>query len=144
MKTNETIHKFIEKNIQPEKIFHLGTMCHDSDRWPDDVEDSFQQDFDEIFEALGIDAPEEPDDFDEIYMLCEHLTLNRKHGFLVQFATPVIKFLSEKSFASGWHYYTQEWIYAETYEQACEKAIAWAEERYEQEKAEYKKKQEAV
>jgi hypothetical protein len=127
MNMTEIINEFFENNIQPEQILHLGTMCYDRERWTDAAEEAFQQDYEDVFEAIGISHPEEYGDDGELWQL---LRRNNKRGFLVQFATPNIEFLPNDSFVFSWGYYQTKWIYAETYEQACVQAIEWAKKEY--------------
>ncbi len=109
---------FIDNDIRPEVIVHLGLQCFDEYSWPDPVEEAFEEDFDEVWEAIGIAPP--PSDEDEKWAIFEHLVDHSKTGFLVKFATPALS-----SSASGWGSSITQWIYADTFEQACEKAIKW-------------------
>ncbi len=118
---------FIEKDIRAEKILHLGTQCLSDHIWPNDVQDAFFDDFDEVFTALDIDAPEEHSS--EIDVLEECIRDNKRHGYLVLFATPIPTRFDEHSYSTrGWSYYTIQWIYSESYYQACEAAIIWHDE----------------
>lgn len=58
-------------------------------------------------------------------------------GFLVQFATPVMKPHFKDGKVSGgsysWGYYNTGWFYGETFEEATQKALAWAASKREEE-----------
>jgi hypothetical protein len=123
MNMNKIRENFFDNCIRPEAIIHLGTQCLDNNSWPDVAKDAFQDDFENVWEAIGIDPPAE--DVDDIEIIEEHLRHNKKYGFLVQFATPVPTDIKENCYSLSWGYYTTQWIYADTYESACEKAVQW-------------------
>lgn len=117
--------QFADRNIRAEHIINIGTMCWDESSWASEVSDAFDQDFPEIFEAIGKEAPDdESKEFLSTYFLDYGLT-----GFLVKFATPIPQNIQHGvGYTHSWGYYTTHWIYAETYAEACSKAIEWQEE----------------
>ena len=116
------IDMMFENNIRAEAIIHIPTMLAQY-AWPDIAREAFMEDEpDRIWEQIGIEPPYDLDDEELIF---EHLTDNRKFGYLVQFATPVPLDIEADSHHLSWGFYSMKWIYAETYEQACEKAVEW-------------------
>jgi predicted ATPase len=66
-------------------------------------------------------------DEDTIEVLGELLYRRNLLGLAVQFATPVMTKLTEKSCSFSWGYYQTEWVYAESYDEAWKLGIEWAE-----------------
>jgi hypothetical protein len=66
-------------------------------------------------------------DEDTIAVLGELLYHRNLLGLAVQFATPVMTKLTEKSCSFSWGYYHTEWVYAESYDEAWKLGIEWAE-----------------
>lgn len=119
------IDMMFENNIRAEAIIHIPTMLA-QDYWPDIAREAFMEDEpDRIWEEIGIEPPY---DLDDEGLIFEHLTDNRKFGYLVKFATPVPQDIEAYSHRLSWGYYSMKWIYAESYEQACEKALDWRQE----------------
>ena len=119
----QTINDFFDSAIRAEKILHLGTMCMD-DSWPDIASESFEDDPDEVWAALGVAEPDEASEEE----WAEAIRDARKLGFVVQFATPVPDHFC---FPGALH-----WIYDESFENACVRALKWQEEYIEQKRAE--------
>lgn len=108
-----------------EAIIDIPTMLA-QDAWPDIAREAFMEDEpDRIWEEIGIEPPY---DLDDEGLIFEHLTDNQKFGYLVKFATPVPQDITADSHRLSWGYYSIKWIYAESYEQACEKALDWRQE----------------
>jgi len=119
------IDMMFENNIRAEGIIHIPTMLA-QDAWPDIAREAFMEDEpDQIWGEIGIEPPY---DLDDEGLIFEHLTDNRKFGYLVKFATPVPQDITADSHRLSWGYYSMKWIYAESYEQACEKALDWRQE----------------
>ena len=115
---------FFDNNIRPDAIIHLGLQCIDEDSWPDRAEDAFDDDSDQIWEAIGM-APPEGGQYEK-WEIVEQLIANRKLGFLIKFATPVPRDFTANGYSTnGWGNYTTRWIYADNLEGACKKAIEW-------------------
>lgn len=116
---------FFDNSIRPEQIIHLGTQCvHDFDEWESDLSDLFADYLEDICEAIGIEPTEELDD--DMTNLPSFLVDSGKPGFLVRFATPVPKqFYSSGGYSWSWGHYTTKYIYGDTYEEACKKAMKW-------------------
>ena len=123
---NQTLIELVfEHQIRAESIVHIATMMgHDS--WPECAKEAFMEAEPEpVWEEIGIEPPY---DLDDEGLVFEHLMDNRKTGYLVQFATPVPQDIEADCHRLSWGLYTTKWIYAETYEKACEKALDWRQE----------------
>ena len=115
---------FFSNSIRAETIIHLAAMCMD-DSWPSEVQDAFQDDWERIWPALGLDEPD-TEDREEI---ASRLFLKKRLGFLVKVATPIPRNFSKDSSAYqfSWGIYATEWIYDDSLEAVYEKAAAWQE-----------------
>lgn len=71
----------------------------------------------------------------------EWLIMRNVKGFLVQFATPVRKYLSKNTFASGWGYYATRWVYGATLDDALKAGFEFVEDQRAKEKRVFEKKQ---
>lgn len=121
----ELIDMMNENSVRAESIIHLATMLA-HDQWPDAAKEAFMEEEPErIWSAIGIEPPY---DIDDEGLIFEHLMDHSRLGFLVSFATPVPQDIGHESWRLSWGYYRMEWIYADTYEQACEKALDWRQE----------------
>ncbi|WP_323946749.1 hypothetical protein [Aeromonas hydrophila] len=140
MDMREIREEFFGAPIRPEVIIHLGTQCLDDSSWPSQVSDAFSFDAEKIWEAIGIAPPDE--DADEKWAIESHLRRNNKFGFLVEFATPVpLNFDSNgEGHSFTWGYTALKWIYADSFELACEAAIKWQDEYLAKMLAEHKAK----
>ena len=119
------IDMMFDNSVRAEAIIHIPTMLA-QDAWPEIAREAFMEDDpDPIWEEIGIEPPY---DLDDEGLIFEHLTDNRKCGYLVKFATPVPEDIKADSHRLSWGYYKMQWIYAESYEQACEKALDWRQE----------------
>lgn len=134
MTTREISETFFDVSIRAELIIHIGTQLLDGCT-SDAVEEAFNDDWSQIWEALGCRPTEdgESDMEDVSYYLRNQV---EKQGYLVKFATPVPHRFTEHGYAFSWGYYTSSWIYAETYEEACQKAIEWQAEYVERKRKE--------
>lgn len=119
----QTINDFFDSAIRAEKILHLGTMCMD-DSWPDIASKAFEDDPDDVWAALGLAEPDEISQEE----WGEAIRDARKLGFLVQFATPVPDRFYDGGYTFSWGHYTLHWIYDESFENACVRALKWQEE----------------
>jgi hypothetical protein len=130
MKT-ETIESMFEGSIRAEVIIHLATMLA-QDSFPGIATEAFmEEDPEPLWESIGIEPPY---DLDDPGLIFDHLMDNDKSGFLVKFATPVPQNIKDGSHSMSWGYYATHWIYADTYQEACEKALAWRQEFYKKRK----------
>lgn len=131
MQMKQIANEFFDRSIRVEKLLHLGTMCM-GDAWAATAQEAFEDDAD-IWAALGMAEPEPERDGPEAWgeAICDA----RKLGFLVQFATPMPDRFYEDGFSFSWGWYTTHWIYDESFETACEKALKWQEEFIERRRA---------
>lgn len=124
--------QFFNKDIRPEKVIHLGTMCLGED-WPDISKEAFDYDRDEILNALGLPFAEDDDEIPEDFWEFDQLLSSRgKLGWLVLFATPVPRNFSESGYSFSWGHYATQWIYGESFEDCCQQSIKWQAEFIEQ------------
>lgn len=124
MGMQQIISDFFDSSLRVEKVIHLGTMCMD-DIWPTAAMDAFEDDAEEVWEALGSLAPDEASTEE----WGEALRCMRKLGFLVQFATPMPRdFSDDGGYSFSWGHYTTQWIYDDSFESACARALKWQEE----------------
>ena len=130
--------EFFDRSIRVETLIHIGTMCV-SDSWPSVAQDAFEESNEDVWQAIGIEEPH----YSDADSWSEALIDARKTGYLVQFATPIPRDFYEDGFSFSWGFYTLEWIYAETLEEACVKAIAWQEEFIEKKRKEAEKEGES-
>lgn len=119
---NSTVENMYENHIRTELIIHLPTMLS-QDSFPDVAKEAFMEDDpDIVWEAIGVEPPY---DLDDEGLIFEHLMDHRKTGFLVKFATPVPKDIKNDCHRLSWSYYATQWIYADTYQEACDRATEW-------------------
>lgn len=120
----------------------LGTAAHEGGSVFDPLEEFFGHLLEEgakhpslssIAASLRIDADDDDDDEaddDDIDMseVGQTLADSGYLGFAVQFGTPVRNYRTNTSWWSGWGYYKTRWVYAESFEEAWDLGVAWAEQ----------------
>ncbi len=117
---------FCDKSIRADEVLHLATMCMDPEAWSDVASEAFAQDADHIAAALEI--PELAEAL-ENWEIAERLQAGKRFGFLVQFSTPEPDFSSSGEVISfSWGWTRCGWIYADSYEAACQLAIKWRDD----------------
>lgn len=116
--------EFFDRSIRAEIIIHIGSQLHDDSAWPENIQETFDYCWDDIWESAGLEPPESEDKVD-VFQRFYHAG---KLGFLIQFATPIPKNITETGHSFSWGCFTQKWIYADTYEEACQQATQWQEE----------------
>lgn len=114
---------FYLSNIRVDALVHLATSgtqgaLHNT------VEDHFKNEWDEIWAAIGLKAPEDEDADAIACTLVDHNHL----GFLVNVATPVPKNITETGYSYSWSNYTSKWFYGEDLEAVYETAMEWQAE----------------
>ncbi len=122
-----------QANARIESLIHLGGMVASGDSLPDVIDDLLQEDS-ETLENCFPDMPEwvrhELDDSNSrAAAFSEWIHQEGKLGFLVQFATPVMRKLDEHCAVCSWGRYYTHWTYGETLEEATTQALAWVAER---------------
>ncbi len=117
---------FSDLSIRPDRIFHLGTQGN-PEAPAQDLVGAIEDFPEEIFLAIGVTLNSLNSLDDSLTDLLEFLESEDKRGFLVEFGTPVPRFHTNGSpdYAFSWGTYSVTWIYAETYQEACEKAVEW-------------------
>ena len=121
----ETKNAMFDSTIRAEMIIHIGCQMID-DALPSYVRDVFNDCGDEVWEALGLSAPDEGESANELE-LSDYLCDNRKQGYLVQFATPVPKNFNEGQtmWSVSWGHFALGWVYGNSMQECCEKALEW-------------------
>lgn len=114
------IEQLYDANVRAEEIIHLGTQCL-GDNAASVIDDALNQDWDGIWAAIGRGEPQG----DELDFVAEHIVDKRIFGFLVQFATPVPKHITDDSYSFSWGWYHTRWIYADSFDDACQQALVW-------------------
>lgn len=129
-KMKQIISEFFDSSIRVEKVIHIGTMCMDS-AWPDIARKAFEYDPTDVWAALGLQEPEieDSDEWGEV------LREGRKLGYLIQFATPIPDDFYDGGYSFSWGWYTTHWIYDDSFESACAKALKWQDEFIERRRA---------
>lgn len=116
----ELIENLFEASVRAETIVHIGAMAL-QDGWSSSVEEAFEEDLDEVVDALSI-----PLTFDmEKDEIVEMLHDKGKLGWLVKFSTPIPSHFHKSGWSFSWGMYTSEWFYGDDFEELCKKAIQW-------------------
>lgn len=58
MNMQKIVSEFFDNSIRVEKLIHLGTMCMDDSAWPSIARDAFEDDAEDVWQALGLEEPE--------------------------------------------------------------------------------------
>lgn len=127
----QIISDFYNEIIRAETILHLAIQCIDEAHAPD-AKDALSLDWEDIWNALGCEIPESESTPEEI---SDYLRNKGINGFLVKFATPVPQYIDGDGYSVTWSWYATKWIYSETLEGACQKALKWKSEYIENKKA---------
>jgi len=126
---------FSEETIRVEKMFLLATALT-SYTMPSDLQDFFSDEGFEVIEGCfgPIDGwAREAMDSNDREGTVEWLIETGKLGFLIEAATPIMKW-NGSSASYSWGYYTSRWVYGDTLREAHEKVFAFAKEQREKEK----------
>lgn len=131
---NETL---FDNSIRFESVIYLAGALAQSDSLPDDLCELLDVETDETvseaFPGFPLSLRDDGDCFLEF--AAEWLIDNRRLGFLVKVATPVmtpVKGSSSLSFS--WGRYRTKWIYADTMDGVVCEAVKWADGLRESEK----------
>ncbi|PHS64371.1 MAG: hypothetical protein COB09_08330 [Thalassobium sp.] len=127
MNMKEISTEFFDNSIRAELIVNIPSMLSDEDSPPDIIADNVYDDLDRTCAAMGIKPPSIHDIDDLGFWFSDLARRKGFNGFLVQFATPIpTNIRQDGGFSFSWGYYTTQWIYGDTYEEACAKAVEWA------------------
>lgn len=131
---NKTISRQLEEaTARIETILHIGAMATDDDCLPTALEDMLQdqdnEDLQRLFPGLPTDVLDDFDDGSDPTGFVDWLRYSDRLGFLVQFATPVIRHHDSGGCSYSWGHYGTRWFYAETLEDAVQQGLAWVAER---------------
>lgn len=121
--------KLLEQTARIQSIIHIGGMVTDGDSLPDAIDDLLEED-DATLEQCFPDMPDwVKQELNDRHMrgsaFVEWVLQSEKLGFVVQFATPVMRNLGEGSRSYSWGYYCTHWVYGENLEEAVTKALSW-------------------
>lgn len=119
----ETFDRLGAANARVQNIVHIAGAIAGDGTFGDSLLDFLESEFDEIEACLGTMPGELQavmDTFDMTEEFRAWALQNGKLGFLVQVATPGGSLLS-------WGWYKTAWFYGETWEEALEKGLAWAQ-----------------
>lgn len=127
---NKEINQQLEDaSARIESMLHIGGMVTNIYTIPEALRDMLrdQEDLAQVIPGVPPEVIEEidRDDFDAF---SEWAIDNDKLGFLVQFATPVMKHHTTGRTYSWGHYGTR-WVYGETLEEAVKTGLEWVAER---------------
>ena len=115
--------------LRAEKIIHMGTMCS-TDPMADVAHEAFEDDWDQIWSAIGIEPPRLDAEYGEI---SEVIIDHQRFGFLVQIGTPVPqRFGTGQTYTCSWGHYQLKWFYGESMDEIYTKAAKWQTEYIEQ------------
>jgi hypothetical protein len=121
--------KLADATLRMDKVIVLAGALTDPECPCNELREFIEDEDEETLRQLFPKAPN--DLFEEScsetsWQFCEWLSDSGTLGFLVQFATPVMRRTSKTSRSFSWGHYYTEWVYAETLEVAAEKGLAWA------------------
>ena len=111
-----------DTTMRAERILHFASQGME-DSFPDDLKNAFESDWEDIWKAVGIDEPEN----EENWAIAETLINSNKLGFLVQMATPVPKDVGEHGYSYSWGFYQMKWFYGESLDEVYKAAGQWQE-----------------
>ncbi len=121
----DTFHELFDSSVRASSIVHIRSMLVGNPA--SEVWELFESDIDDICDAMGVELPEyvANNKWDICYFL---ISCKEAQGLLVKFDTPVPRDLQVNgSYSSGWNRYYSKWFFANTMQDACEKALAWQE-----------------
>ena len=127
-----------DNNVRFDMLMWLPATVGDESAYPQCFEDFCDSIPDTASHPLFAELPELAkfaEQEDEIDKAEAAYLLSRRTGFLAQFATPVMSWPRSDMFSYSWGHYWTHWVYADDLDSLTEKAIAWADERREAEKA---------
>lgn len=126
----ELSHKLESVTTRIETLLHIGGMVTDCDSMPEVLREMLGEQDDKQLSQLFPNIPKrviEALDDDDLSEFAEWVHLEGRLGFLVQFATPVMRhYAGAKTYS--WGYYRTHWFYGETLQQATERGLEWAAE----------------
>lgn len=110
-----------------ETLLHIGGMAADAVSYslPECLKEMLgeqsNEELLELFPGIPEDLLEGIDD-EEYAEFMDWLARNEQLGFLVQFATPIMRGVTN---TYSWGYYSTKWVYAETLKAAVELGLKW-------------------
>jgi len=125
--------KFYDAEIRLEKVVSLA-FCPDLEALSVDAEEMLG-DYEGLLRETGIAAPaiQDDDDLDNLPELARILLDYGFNGYFVHCSRPIFERRGKHKHFS-WGYYTSQWFYGDTLDQALERALVMAERPDEQSK----------
>lgn len=122
--------KFYNATARLEHMVLLASVLGEIDSMPDVMEEDFlREDVDDMVSCFG----PLPDEIKEAYESEDYseflgwLLDNDRFGFLLKFATPVMKPIGNGA-SYSWGHYRMKWVYGDTLDAALDLGFAWVEE----------------
>lgn len=131
--------RFYNSTARLENMVLLASVLGEIDSMPEVMEDDFLQEDVALMESCFGPMPEEIKKAYESVDYSEFLGWLLDHdrfGFLLKFATPVMKHYPNGGGAFSWGHYRTKWVYGDTLDAALDAGFCWVEECREKEKAE--------
>jgi hypothetical protein len=120
--------KLFNETARIEEVIYLAGAISQVDCFPDRLRRFLEGEFEAIDEALG-EMPEYCDLEADRNLMCEMffdwMRDTNRFGYLVQFATPVMRPTGKNSAMFSWGHYTTTWVYGDTIAEAVRKGMKW-------------------
>jgi len=129
--------RFYNATARVDDIVLLASVLGEIDSMPTVMEDDFLQE--DIGVMLSCFGPM-PDEIKEAYESEDYseflgwLLDNDRFGFLLKFATPVMKHYDSGGASFSWGHYRTKWVYGDTLEAALDSGFCWVDECRKKEK----------
>lgn len=130
---NRQLHEQLADAIaRIEKLIHIGGMAVDGDSMPDAIDDLLDEDVQTLLKVFPGMPDWVQDELDDRRgrgsAFAEWVHQEGKLGFLVNFATPVMRNVHQRGCGSySWGSYYTNWIYGETMDEAMQLGLAWVQ-----------------
>jgi hypothetical protein len=130
----ELAERFYEHSARIDQVILLAALADspDSEVVEDFIELAEEADLVRLFGMSVADAEQVLEEGAEL--LYDWCSVSEKLGFLVKFATPVMKPMKSGGHMGSWNSFYTHWVYADTMDQALEAGFAWVAERRADEK----------
>lgn len=125
----DLLEKMCDAPARIERLILLAGAMGSHDAFPDGLNEFFDDEDEETIEKCLGRIPDwvniETSGHERYDAVFEWLVDSNKLGFLVQFATPVMKPIGKNCRTYSWGHYGTEWIYADTLDEAIDKGMKW-------------------
>jgi len=131
--------KLFEATARIEQVIWIAGALAAGDDMAEELREFFEYEDNETIERCFGPIPDyvdlEAHGFDEA--ISEWIQAIGEFGFLVKFATPVMKPSGRGCRLFSWGYYSTKWVYAKTLDEAVEQGLAFVSARRASEDAEF-------